>query len=167
MPPWAAREQRPGTSCGWVSAQDDIWAAGRLIFYMSTREELTDRSQIEDRPALRNLLAEVFGPPEGRPTARDLLRRLNEDCPVPRALDSHSWLNAGRQSFYAVRASKHPGIAADAGDGASPGRPAGPIWEPPGRPAAAPDAVIPQVPPRDSDAAGRPRSSRGLLWRSR
>jgi serine/threonine protein kinase len=165
-PPWAAREQRPGTACGWVSAQDDIWAAGRLIFYMSTREELTDRSQIEDRPALRNLLAEVFGPPEGRPTARDLLRRLNEDCPVPRALDGHSWLNMGRQSFYAVRASKHPGIAADAGDGASPGR-ADAIWEPPGQPTAPPDAVIPQVPPQDSNAAGRPRSGRGLLWRSR
>lgn len=48
-PPWAAREQRPGTADGWISAQDDIWAAGRLIFYVSTHEELTSRSQIENR----------------------------------------------------------------------------------------------------------------------
>lgn len=166
-PPWAAREQRPGTADGWVSAQDDIWAAGKLIYYMIAREELTDRRQIEDRPALRNLLEGVFVPPEARPTARDLLRRLNEDGPVPRALDGHSWLNAGRQSFYAVRASKHPGMAADAGDGASRVRPGGAIGEPPGQPTVPPDTVTPQVPPRDGNAAGRPRGTRGLLWRSR
>ena len=165
--PWAAREQRPGTVGGWVSAHDDIWAAGRLIFYMSTREELTDRSQIDDRPALKNLLAGVFGPPEGRPTAHDLLRRLNEECPVPPALDRQSRLNAGRQGFYAVRSSKHPGIAADAGDGASPGRPGSAPGEPSGQPTAPLDAATPQVTPQDGNGAGRPRTARGLLWRSR
>ena len=164
-PPWAAREQRSGTADGWVSAQDDIWAAGKLIFYMSTRQELTDRSQIEDRPALKNLLADVFGPPEDRPTARDLLRRLNEDCPVPRSLDSHSWLNAGHRSFYAVRASKHPGVVAapENSDGQGPSRPGGAVWEPPGQPAARPGTV----PPQGSNAADQPRGTRGLLWRFR
>ena len=168
-PPWAAREQRPGTADGRVSAQDDIWAAGRLIFYISTHEELADRSQIEERPALRNLLANVFGPPEGRPTARDLLRRLNEDCPVPRALGSHSWLDAGRRNFYTVRASKHSGVAttAEDGDGAGSGHPGNAVGESPGEPAAQSDTVTPHVPAQGSNAAGQPRNTRGLLWRFR
>ena len=186
-PPWAAREQRPGTASGSVSAQDDIWAAGRLIFNVSTHEELTDRSQIESRPALRNLLADVFGPPEHRPTARDLLRRLNEDCPAPRALDSHSWLDAGRRSFYAMRASKHPDMIAapedgdgqgpghhgdsagpgHPGDSAGPGRPGDAVREPPGQSPARPDAVPPFVPPQGGNAADQPRGTRGLLRRFR
>jgi serine/threonine protein kinase len=120
--PWAAREQRPGHARAQVSAQDDIWAAGRLIFYIETGEELADRGQLDERPALRNLLTGVFGPPEDRPSARELLRRLDEECPVPRALGGHSPLDAGRERFYVVRARKHPGmVAAVASDAAGPG----------------------------------------------
>jgi serine/threonine protein kinase len=148
-PPWAAREQRPGLASGLVSARDDIWAAGRLIFYVQTREELTDRGQIEERPSLQNLLAGVFSPPDQRPTARELLSRLNEPCPVPRALDDHSRLAAGRKRFYAVRAGKHPGIAAkhpdDADDDEGPG-PLPPRTAPVGQTAA--------------DVDGQPRTTR-------
>jgi hypothetical protein len=162
-PPWAAREQRPGYAHGRVSAQDDIWAAGRLVFYIHTQEELADRSQIDERPTLKNLLAGVFGPPEDRPTARDLLSRLNEECPVPRAVDGHSRLDAGRKRFYAVRASKHPGVAAaaDGGDGDGPGNPGGAARERPDQATAHADAVT----PRGSQTKGRPRSARRLMRR--
>jgi serine/threonine protein kinase len=109
--PWAAREQRQGDTYGRVSVRDDIWAAGRLIFHLHTQEELTDRSQLEERPALKNLLEGVFGPPEGRPTARELLTRLSEECPVPHSLDNHPGLERGRRRFYAIRSAKHPGVA--------------------------------------------------------
>jgi hypothetical protein len=172
-PPWAAREQRPGQAAGRVSARDDIWAAGRLIFYVSTREELTNRSQIDERPGLRNLLAGVFGPSEERPTARELLSRLNEECPVVRALDSHSRLDAGRKRFYAVRAGKHPGVAAapdagdDAGDdagagaGERPGEPGAAAWKPPGQDGGQTGAVFPSA----SGTVGQPRSARRLRRR--
>jgi serine/threonine protein kinase len=141
-PPWAAREQRSGLVSGQVSVRDDIWAAGRLIFYVQTREELIDRSQIDERPSLQSLLAGVFGPPEQRPTARELLARLNEPCPVPRALDDHSRLNAGRRLFYAARAGKHPGVAAahpdDADDAEGPGQPLPPPAAPGQQPAESP-----------------------------
>src|SRR5207247_8291464 len=101
--------------------------------YIYTREELTERGQIDDRPVLKNLLSGVFGPPEDRPTVRELLSRLNEECPARRALDSQSRLDAGRQHFNAVRASKHPGVAAaaDAGNGAGPGEPGAAAQQPP------------------------------------
>ncbi len=148
-PPWAALEQRAGTAYGTVSARDDIWAAGRLIFYVHTREELTDRSQLEDRPALKGLLAGVFGPPEERPAARELLDRMNEPCPVPRALDGHSPLDAGRREFYAVRARKHPGVTQAAG-------------------AASPAAGARPEPPRQPDPVPPPpKGGRRRGWRSR
>jgi len=162
-PPWAAREQRPGHATGAASAQDDIWATGRLIFYVYTREELISRSQIDEWPAMRSLLAGVFSPPEDRPTARVMLSRLNAECPVPRALDDHSRLDAGRRRFYAVRASKHPGMAteADAGDGDGPGGSEG-------VPRESSDQVSAQANAGTSptgDTTGEPRSGRRLLRR--
>jgi len=155
-PPWAAREQRPGFVRGRVSAHDDIWASGRLIFYVQTGEELTDRSQIDERPALKNLLAGVFGPPEERPSARGLLGRLNQECPVPRALEAHSKLAEGRKRFYLERGRKHPGVApvAEAGDGEDPGEPGGSASEPLGqaspRPGGFPPPASEPSPPRNS-----------------
>ena len=164
-PPWAAREQRPGYASGRVSVQDDTWAAGRLIFYIHTGEELTDRRQIDERPTLKNLLAGVFGPPEGRPTARDLLSRLNVECPVPLALERRSRLDAGRRHFYAVRASKHPGVASapDVGDGEDSGEPGAAIRKPPDQAAAHADAVTQQ----DGGRVGQSGSGRSLLRRFR
>ena len=113
--PWAAPEQRPGNASGLVGIRDDIWAAGRLIFYVHTQEELIYRQQLADWPALEVLLDDVFGPPDGRPTARDLLGRLNAECLVPQSLNSHSPLDDGRRRFYAVRQAEHPGAATFAG----------------------------------------------------
>ena len=161
--PWAAREQRAGSAHGYVSAQDDIWAAGRLIFWVHTREELVDRSQIDERPALKHLLAGVFGPPEDRPSARDLLGRLSQECSVPRALESRSPLDAGRRRFYAERAGKHPGVASapDAGDRPAPGEPGGAAGKPPDRTAARSEPVVPES-TRPADPS---KSSRRLLRR--
>jgi serine/threonine protein kinase len=133
-PPWAAREQRQGTARGLISAQDDVWAAGRLIFCIYTQEELSDRRQVEERPALKDLLKGVFGPPEQRPTARELLTRLNEECPVPRALGSRSEFEGGRSRFYAARRGKHPSVAeaASAANGGSGDESGGTAQEPPG-----------------------------------
>jgi len=110
-PPWAAWEQRSADVGGLVSERDDIWAAGRLIFYVNTQEDLTDIQQVKDRPALNHLLAGVFDAPANRPTATDLLRRLGAESAVPRALNGYLPLDAGRKSFYALRARKHPGVA--------------------------------------------------------
>jgi serine/threonine protein kinase len=155
--PWAAREQRQGHVRGRVSMRDDIWAAGRLIFYIHTQEELTDRSQVDGRPALKNLLDGVFGPPEDRPTARDLLTRLGEECPVPRSLPRHPELERGRRRFYTARSSKHPGAGSPAslnGDGS--GESSDAAREPPARAGAL--AGAPQSPPQ---GGGMPRRSWG------
>ncbi len=164
-PPWAAREQQPADVGGRVSERDDIWAAGRLIFYVSTQEELTDIRQVSDRPTLRNLLAGVFGPPENRPTAGELLGRLHAASPVPRALNGYSRLDVGRKSFYALRARKHPdadlpgpgyGSGPNSGDG--PANKGGPnVWRGPdgaaGTPAQA-DQVQAQAPLGQAGQAG-------------
>jgi serine/threonine protein kinase len=163
-PPWAAPEQRSGKVYGRVGAQDDIWAAGRLIFYVRTLEELTDRRQLTDWPALETLLDGVFGPPEARPTARDLLSRLNEDCPVPRGLDSRSRLEEGRKRFYALRASKHPGEAAAAAADETVGEPDGAARGPADQASAQASPVTAQA-DQAQEAAGQPRSARRLMRR--
>lgn len=109
---WIAREQRPGSVGGTVSARDDIWAAGRLIFFVRNHgEELADRGRLAES-GLDELLAGVFGPPEGRPTARELLvDRMGHSDPVPRGADRRPWLEEGRKHFWTARRHKHPGAA--------------------------------------------------------
>jgi serine/threonine protein kinase len=120
--PWAAPEQRPGQVQGRVGEHDDVWAAGRLIHYVLTGEELTDRRQLADLRGLGSLLAEVFGPPEGRPTAAELLtRRLSESNPVPRGLGADPLLEEGLRQFCVQRARKHPDIAPPGQSGEQPG----------------------------------------------
>jgi hypothetical protein len=110
--PWWAPEQRPGRVAGETTDRDDLWAAGRLIHYVITGEQLDSLSQLHDVPDLAELLDGVFGPPERRPTARELLRRLGADDPIPRALGADQALERGRAEFYAHRARKHPETAA-------------------------------------------------------
>jgi hypothetical protein len=107
---WVAREQRPGTCEGTVSDRDDIWAAGRLIFFARNQgEELMDRGQLAER-GLAGLLDGVFGPPHGRPAADELLQgRLGRPNPVPRVADGLARARAGRDMFLAARARRHPG----------------------------------------------------------
>ncbi|WP_283135266.1 hypothetical protein [Rhizohabitans arisaemae] len=110
-PPWAAPEQRSGPLVrGVVTDRDDVWAAGRLLYYTWTQEELTSRDQLARAPELVELLAGVFDAPENRPTARELLvERLRvPDC-VPRGLDADP-LAEGRESFHSYRRRKHPEV---------------------------------------------------------
>jgi hypothetical protein len=104
---WVAREQRPGTAYGTVGPQDDIWAAGRLIYFASSQgEDIVDRSQLVGH-GLAELLGEVFGPPEGRPAASDLLALKGRGNPAPRLADGAA-LNQGRRLFLEARERKHP-----------------------------------------------------------
>ncbi len=101
--PWAAPEQRPGQSHGRITERDDMWAAGQLIFYVTAREALTSVSQLADY-GLQGLLAGVFGPADGRPTAREIMTdrdRLNMTCPVPDRPAIDSGLQAGYTRFRA------------------------------------------------------------------
>ncbi|XRQ12190.1 protein kinase domain-containing protein [Actinomadura welshii] len=114
--PWQAPEQRPETPPGWergrVGPSDDLWAAGRLIFYVLTGEELDDRAKLADRPELETLLGGVFGRPEDRPDAQALLHRLGAADPPPRPLATDPAFSRGRAEFFAQRRRKHPHTAA-------------------------------------------------------
>jgi serine/threonine protein kinase len=68
--PWQAPEQRQGRAKGTVSDRDDLWAAGKLIYFMQTGEELDDPSQLHDEPDLSELLQGVFRAPDQRPNGR-------------------------------------------------------------------------------------------------
>lgn len=107
--PWCAPEQRPGRAEGDVTERDDLWAAGRLIFYIVTGTELTDPRQLTDAPELDALLNGVFGPPDNRPTALDLLTRLGMlKDPVPHRPGRSARFEQGREEFRQVRWRKHP-----------------------------------------------------------
>ncbi|TDC67154.1 hypothetical protein E1200_15530 [Actinomadura sp. GC306] len=155
-PPWQAPEQRPETPPGWhrgdVGPTDDIWAAGRLIFYVLTGEELDDRAKLADRPDLEVLLADVIGSPERRPDAQRLLHRLGEADPPPRPLAADPAFGRGRAEFFAQRRRKHPQTAPPAEPAAE--RPA----EGKTAPAAEPVAVLPPGP------AVAPRRGRVVSW---
>ncbi len=111
---WVSREQRPGMFYGTVGPRDDIWAACRLIFFVRNQgEHLLDRGQIA-RSGLDllfdGMFDQVFGPPEGRPTARELLEQgLKRRNPAPRAAGGSAGLIAGRERFLVARQRKHPG----------------------------------------------------------
>ena len=105
---WIAREQRSGSCYGRVGPADDVWAAGKLIFFVSNQgQPLLDRSQLA-RHGLAELLNPVLGPPEGRPTASDLLAQ--RDISAPRSPDDASGLRDGRSHFLDARDRRHPGM---------------------------------------------------------
>jgi serine/threonine protein kinase len=113
-PDWVPKEQRPGTFYGTVGPRDDIWAAGRLIFFVRNQgEDLTDRGQLTDSGLdglFHGMFDPVLGPPEARPTAWDLLEDgLKRRNPVPRAARGSARLIAGREHFLEARQRKHPG----------------------------------------------------------
>jgi serine/threonine protein kinase len=110
-PPWWAPEQRPNRVSGLVSDRDDLWAVGRLIHFVITGEELEHQGQLQDTAGLPELLDGIFGPPEQRPSSREVLRRLGAVDPLPRALGLDRGLERGRAEFFAHRARKHPQLA--------------------------------------------------------
>ena len=111
-PDWIPKEQRSRTLYGNVGPRDDVWAAGRLIFFVRNQgEELVNRSQLTDSGLdglFGGLFGQVFGPPEGRPTASDLLEHgLHRRSPVPPAADGSARLIAGRGRFLEARQRRH------------------------------------------------------------
>jgi hypothetical protein len=176
-PSWVAREARPGSFSDVVTERDDIWAAGRLIFFVRSQGELlADREQLA-QSGLSGLLDGVFGPPQGRPTARELLvDRMGRPDPVPPGAGSRAGLQAGRRHFWEARQRKHPGEilppeAAEDGypppgrgpAAAAPGR--GPAAAAPGRgPAAAASGPGTGQPTQADDLTRKPRE-RGFLRR--
>jgi serine/threonine protein kinase len=122
---WRAPEQQPGNAYGRVTNRDDVWAAGQLIFYVAAREILTSVSQLADY-GLQALLAGVFGPADGRPTAREIMTgqgRLGMTCPAPAGPAVDSGLRAGYTRFRAEQLRKHPGAPAPESPGTRDGDP--------------------------------------------
>ena len=113
LPGWVPKEQRSPTHYGLVGPRDDVWAAGRLIFFVRHQgEDLVSRDQLTDSgldQLFNGMFGQVFRPPERRPTAWELLEDgLKLRSPVPRAADSGAWLIAGRKRFLEARHRKHP-----------------------------------------------------------
>jgi serine/threonine protein kinase len=110
---WVPKEQRPGTCYGTVGPRDDVWAAGKLIAYVRNQgEDLLGRDQLADLGldvAFNGMFDRVLGPPEGRPTAWELLEDgLGRRSHVPAPADG-SGLMARRARFLAARQRCHPG----------------------------------------------------------
>jgi serine/threonine protein kinase len=112
---WVSKEQRPGTFYGTVGPRDDVWAAGRVIFFVRNQgEDLVDRAQLTTSgldELFNGMLNPVFGPPEGRPTAWDLLEDgLRRRSLVRPPADGSARLIARRERFLEARQRRHPGI---------------------------------------------------------
>ena len=120
VPGWVPKEQRPSTVYGTVGPQDDVWAAGRLIFFVRNQgEDLIDRSQIADSGLdgmFSGMFNAVLGPPDSRPSAWNLLGDgLKRRSPAPRVADGSAWLTTGREHFLQARQRMHPGAAVPPG----------------------------------------------------
>jgi hypothetical protein len=111
---WVAPESRPDTCSGSTGPSDDVWAAARLIFYFRTGgEDLADRADLDKHnlaQLFNGLLPYVFGPPEDRPTASDLIEYgLRRPHLVPSLPDMSMQLRGSRARFLNAREGKYPG----------------------------------------------------------
>jgi serine/threonine protein kinase len=111
---WIARESRPDTCYGTVGPADDVWAAVRLIYFVRSRgqdlEEFSALAELGLAQTFNGLLGSVFGPPEQRPTASDLIGHgLRRSHLLPSLADGSKPLIEGRKGFLNVRERKHPG----------------------------------------------------------
>jgi serine/threonine protein kinase len=174
---WIAPELRAGRLYGMVGPRDDMWAAGRLIFFARNQgEDLRDRGQLAGSG-----LDVLLGRPEDRPTASELLQSRRHRDPAAGSEHDRTWLSEGRRRFLDLRAGKYPGAAvpadfyaditwgggSDGGDppGRPPGPPPGPPpGDPPGgvRPLSDPPAGPPSGEAKYPEAEQRP--SRPRRW---
>jgi serine/threonine protein kinase len=111
---WIARESRPGTCYGTVGPADDVWAAVRLAYFVRSRgqdlEEFSKLTEIGLAQMFNGMLGAVFGPPEERPAASDLISYgLRRPHLLPSLADGSKPLIEGRKSFLDARERKRPG----------------------------------------------------------
>jgi serine/threonine protein kinase len=111
---WVPRESRPETCYGTVGPTDDVWAAARLIYFVRSRgKDLEDLGKLGEHGVsqmFNGLLEKVFGPPEDRPTAPDLVEHgLRRHHILPGLQDDGGKrLVQGRMRFLNARARVHP-----------------------------------------------------------
>jgi hypothetical protein len=118
-PKWIARESRPDTCYGLVGSTDDMWAAARLLYFVRSRgkdlENVGKLAEVGLSQLFNGMLEKVFGPPEGRPTVRDLVEHgLRKPLLLPSLEDGGKRLLQGRASFLNARARLHPGTSCPA-----------------------------------------------------
>jgi hypothetical protein len=118
-PKWVARESRPDTCYGLVGATDDMWAAARLLYFVRSRgkdlEDVGKLGEVGLTQLFNGMLEKVFGPPEGRPTVRELVEHgLRKHLLLPSLEDSGKRLLQGRESFLKARARLHPAASCPA-----------------------------------------------------
>jgi hypothetical protein len=131
----------------------DIVAAGLLIYYVTTGQELSSRAALDDEPELSQLLDGVFRlDPAERPSAGTMLTRLGVRDPIARPHDNDSGLAAGRKEFERRRLAKHPELAVQQAEQAK------------GLNGQAGE-VHPAKPTPEGDPVSVPRQSRGSRWR--
>jgi serine/threonine protein kinase len=111
---WVPRESRPDTCYGTIGPTDDVWAAVRLIYFVRSHgEDLQDLGGLAELgldQMFNGMLGHVFGPPEGRPTARELIEYgLRRSHIIPSLADGSKPLIGGRKRFLHARERKHPG----------------------------------------------------------
>ena len=109
---WISPESRPDRCFGMVGPTDDMWGAVRLLYYVrSNGNILTHRGQLADfglTETFTGMLDKVMGPPEGRPTARDLIvGGLGRPYLLPGVADGRDWLIAARAKFLNARERKY------------------------------------------------------------
>jgi serine/threonine protein kinase len=109
---WTSPESRPETCSGMVGPTDDMWGAVRLLYFVrSNGNILTHRDQLAEfglAETFSGMLGRVIGPPEGRPTARDLIvDGMRRPHLLPGVVDSRKSLIAGRAKFLNARGRKY------------------------------------------------------------
>lgn len=117
---WVPRESRPDTCYGRVGSTDDIWAAVRLMYFVRSRgQDLDDISKLAQyglAQLFNGLIENAFGPPESRPTARELVEQgIRRPHILPSRPDRSRRLVQGRASFLDTRARKHPSASVPPG----------------------------------------------------
>jgi serine/threonine protein kinase len=108
---WVPQELRTRSCSGTAGPRDDIWAAGRLIFFARNQGgEPTGRDQFADLDVMFNgLFNPVFGPAEHRPTAWELLEDgLRRRVSLPSAAERSERLKSSRKRFLDLRQREHP-----------------------------------------------------------
>ncbi len=92
---------------GLVTSRDDMYAAGLLIYYVCSQGDDGPPSPAKLAAAGLAGLEALFGPPESRPTARELLAsHVGVADPVPRTAASTTGLAAGYELFQFWREKK-------------------------------------------------------------